>query len=81
MDSKKYAVGFVGDGINDAPSIKRSDIGIAMGALGSDSAIEAADIVIMNDEPSKIVDAIKISKKGAPCGAPLIFIFCFCISI
>ena len=59
---KKYVVGFVGDGINDAPSIKRSDIGIAMGGIGSDIAVENADIVIMNDDPIKIYDAIRISK-------------------
>lgn len=61
--SKQGKLAFVGDGINDAPVLAISDIGIAMGGLGADSAIEAADIVIMTDEPSKIVNAIKISKR------------------
>ena len=61
--TEKGKLAFVGDGINDAPVLAISDIGIAMGGLGADSAIEAADIVIMTDEPSKIVKSIKLSKK------------------
>lgn len=65
LDTKdgKEKLAFVGDGINDAPVLSRADIGIAMGALGSDAAIEAADIVLMDDDPLKIAKAIKISRK------------------
>ena len=58
------SLAFTGDGINDAPVISRADVGIAMGAIGSDAAIEAADIVIMDDDPLKIARAIKISKRS-----------------
>lgn len=61
--SDKERLAFVGDGINDAPVLSRADIGIAMGALGSDAAIEAADVVLMDDDPLKIAKAIKISRK------------------
>ena len=62
LESKEQKIAFVGDGINDAPVLKRAYIGISMGEIGSSSAIEASDIVIMTDKLSKIVDAIKISK-------------------
>ena len=61
--SEREKLAFVGDGINDAPVLRRADIGIAMGAMGSDAAIEAADVVLMDDDPMQIVKAIKISRK------------------
>ena len=61
--AENKSVVFVGDGINDAPVLARADVGAAMGALGSDAAIEAADIVIMDDKPSKVAFAIKLAKK------------------
>ena len=60
---KKAKLLFAGDGINDAPVLSRADIGVAMGAMGSDAAIEAADVVLMDDDPLKVAKAIKISKK------------------
>ena len=61
---EKEKLAFVGDGINDAPVLRRADIGIAMGAMGSDAAIEAADVVLMDDDPLQISKAIKISRKS-----------------
>ena len=61
--AEKGKVMFVGDGINDAPVLARADVGAAMGALGSDAAVEAADVVIMNDDPVKAAEAVRISRK------------------
>ena len=62
MLNEKHNVAFVGDGINDAPSIMRSDVGFAMGAIGSDIAVQNADVVIMNDNPAKVYESVKIAR-------------------
>ena len=78
MKETKKAVAFIGDGMNDAPSIIRSDIGIAMGGMGSDIAVENADIIIMNDDPAKVSDAIEIASKARRTS---IFNIAFALSI
>ena len=68
--SPKKTLAFWGDGINDAPVSAIADVGIAMGGLGSDAAIEAADVVLMTDEPVKLVEAVKIARFTTSCPCP-----------
>mgnify|MGYP003314319744 CR=1 FL=1 len=78
MRDYRKSVAFIGDGINDAPSIIRSDIGIAMGGIGSDVAVDNADVIIMNDDPAKVYDTIKIAKMGRHTA---LFNICFALLI